>query len=377
MQQRIETGKQEKKKQLCLVCMSIERKKNNQAVFYLCDNLNTIYVLSMGTSMVFFVYRESDRVHYVIGDVHGCFDDMMKLLTKIESKDKEAEFIFVGDFIDRGPKVWEVLQWIRENITKDGKYQSVLGNHEYMVIQWYQKFLDWWEKNSQGEETGPVPETRYGFAKWLDGMNMLNPEKIKPVIDFFSGLPYSKILEIETVYGERIVYRIVHADYNYYAETEEEQRHSNLWVRNYWGYAKNNYNNEIVVHGHTPTMDDGYLMRGYKEDSPGMIGYRSNDINVDGGVAYFNKWSSEPCMLCAICLENLEEIYPYSVEERLMQQWEQIKSEECKEEQESEKEEENYYKNKAAEYCKKYRTKESESRKQMLIKIGEKGLEGN
>lgn len=53
---------------------------------------------------------------------------MMKLLTTIESKETEAEFIFVGDFIDRGPKVWDVLEWVRENITQDGKKKKVSGN---------------------------------------------------------------------------------------------------------------------------------------------------------------------------------------------------------------------------------------------------------
>lgn len=48
-------------------------------------------------------------MHYVIGDVHGCYDEMTALLAKIESMDPEAEIWFVGDFIDRGPKVWETL----------------------------------------------------------------------------------------------------------------------------------------------------------------------------------------------------------------------------------------------------------------------------
>lgn len=37
-----------------------------------------------------------------------------------------------------------------------------------------------------------------------------------------------------------------------------------------------------------------------------------------------------------------------------------------------EKQEENYYQEKAEAYCEKYRSKESEARKQMLIKMGKK-----
>ena len=68
-------------------------------------------------------------MHYVIGDVHGCYDEMMLLLQKIEKSDSEAQFIFVGDFIDRGPKVWDVLAWAMENITEDGKY--LISNIEH------------------------------------------------------------------------------------------------------------------------------------------------------------------------------------------------------------------------------------------------------
>lgn len=48
-------------------------------------------------------------MHYVIGDIHGCYQDMMALLNKIESQDQDAQIIFVGDFIDRGPDVDKVL----------------------------------------------------------------------------------------------------------------------------------------------------------------------------------------------------------------------------------------------------------------------------
>ena len=67
------------------------------------------------------------KMHYVIGDVHGCYDEMIALLNKIENQDPEAIIYFVGDFIDRGPKVWDVLEWAMEHITLDGKYRAVRG----------------------------------------------------------------------------------------------------------------------------------------------------------------------------------------------------------------------------------------------------------
>ena len=73
-------------------------------------------------------------MHYVIGDIHGCYQDMIALLNKIESQDQDAQIIFVGDFIDRGPDVDKVLDWCLENITLDGKYKAVRGNHEQICL---------------------------------------------------------------------------------------------------------------------------------------------------------------------------------------------------------------------------------------------------
>lgn len=50
-------------------------------------------------------------MHYVIGDVHGQYDEMISLIDTIESMDSDAQIIFVGDFIDRGSQVDMVLEW--------------------------------------------------------------------------------------------------------------------------------------------------------------------------------------------------------------------------------------------------------------------------
>ena len=76
-------------------------------------------------------------MHYVVGDVHGCYDELIALINRIESKDDDAHIIFVGDWVDRGPKVYETLMWMKDHITIDGKYQSVMGNHDYDALQWF------------------------------------------------------------------------------------------------------------------------------------------------------------------------------------------------------------------------------------------------
>ena len=63
---------------------------------------------------------------YVIGDVHGHYDALMKLVNKLPNN---AKLIFVGDLIDRGSQSKEVIKFVREN-----GHLCVLGNHEKMMI---------------------------------------------------------------------------------------------------------------------------------------------------------------------------------------------------------------------------------------------------
>lgn len=200
-------------------------------------------------------------MHYVIGDIHGCYDELMSLLHKIEERDQEASYFFVGDFIDRGPKVWQVLEWMMTHIIADGRYQAVCGNHEDLIIQWYrQEWLPWWE---QGGFDGrrKMPETHYDFSKWLDAMDYLKPEKLEPIIHFFEQLPYEKKVKLESG-----CYRIVHAWVAPVDELESDRREYSIWARHYGG---NHETDEIIVHGHTPTISMGAA----DGNAPGLIAY--------------------------------------------------------------------------------------------------------
>lgn len=253
-------------------------------------------------------------MHYVIGDVHGCFKELKLLLNKIESKDPDAIIYFVGDWVDRGDQVADVMQWVVDNITTTGKYRSVRGNHDQEAMDWYNAYFLPWTK----EEHDPydsLPETYYDFASVVDDCFNRNPEALKPFFDKVrSEMPYNRAVEITTAGGVTVTYRICHA---WHRKDESKLFDTNLYERNYWGYY---VDDEIIVHGHTPTVAESYRLRGrWDEDRPGMIGYRHNDINVDGGCCFHKGFPNYPCMLCGICLETLEEIYPYSIEDRLME----------------------------------------------------------
>lgn len=61
----------------------------------------------------------------VIGDIHGCYDELTELLEKAEVG-KNDRIVSVGDLISKGPKSREVL----ELFMTDARFSSVLGNHD-------------------------------------------------------------------------------------------------------------------------------------------------------------------------------------------------------------------------------------------------------
>lgn len=81
----------------------------------------------------------------IIGDVHGEADKLRLLLEKMdyelvdgvyEHPDRKA--VFVGDFINRGPKIRETILLIRSMVER-GSALAVLGNHELNAIFYYLK----------------------------------------------------------------------------------------------------------------------------------------------------------------------------------------------------------------------------------------------
>jgi len=61
----------------------------------------------------------------VVGDVHGCFDELMALMDKVSLGEKDR-VICVGDLITKGPKNKEVL----ELFMNDPRFTTVIGNHD-------------------------------------------------------------------------------------------------------------------------------------------------------------------------------------------------------------------------------------------------------
>ena len=61
----------------------------------------------------------------VVGDIHGCYDELMALMEKVNLGEKDR-VVSVGDLITKGPKSKEVL----ELFMTDSRFTTVIGNHD-------------------------------------------------------------------------------------------------------------------------------------------------------------------------------------------------------------------------------------------------------
>lgn len=72
---------------------------------------------------------------YAIGDVHGCYRELRRLL-KVMPIDWDRDRLWmVGDLVNRGPDSLRVLRWaLRTSKQMGDRFQVVLGNHEIRLL---------------------------------------------------------------------------------------------------------------------------------------------------------------------------------------------------------------------------------------------------
>lgn len=107
---------------------------------------------------------------YIMSDLHGCYDDLQRMLAKINFSSTD-QLILAGDCIDRGRQSYEMLKWI-ENAPAN--VQFIRGNHEeefatyvYLMCQLDQK--EHLETDfSSAEDAILLYETTKYFVKYME-----------------------------------------------------------------------------------------------------------------------------------------------------------------------------------------------------------------
>jgi len=141
----------------------------------------------------------------IIGDIHGHADTLIQLLQKQGyKKNKKGAFqhptrkvFFVGDFIDRGPKIRESLEIVRL-MMEAGTAQAVMGNHEYNALCYH-------TNNANGEPLRPhTTKNTHQHEATLKAFAQY-PEDWKAYLNWFMDLP---------LWQETDAFRVVHATWD-------------------------------------------------------------------------------------------------------------------------------------------------------------------
>lgn len=78
-----------------------------------------------------------DKRFIIMGDLHGCFDQLTELLKKCNYNKENDIIIATGDLVDRGPNSVDVLRFFMpDNPHEFHHIYSVLGNHDYKFLRY-------------------------------------------------------------------------------------------------------------------------------------------------------------------------------------------------------------------------------------------------
>ncbi|MDE2787451.1 MAG: polynucleotide kinase-phosphatase [Chloroflexota bacterium] len=218
----------------------------------------------------------------IIGDVHGCFDELVALLERLGYQSAQPcedgigdrsfsvchpegrKAVFVGDLVDRGPGVVNVLKLVM-SMVEDGAALCVAGNHESKLVR---------------KLKGRNVQVSHGLAESLAQLEMEPPEFRQRATQFMDGLISHYVLDggnlvvahagMKEEYQGRASARV--RDFCLYGETTGETDEWGLPVRADWaaGYR----GQATVVYGHTPVAEPEWLNRTINVDTGCVFGGR-------------------------------------------------------------------------------------------------------
>lgn len=216
--------------------------------------------------------RRSDHGPFdVIGDVHGCGDELEALLgllgyapgaDGVWCHPEGRKAVFVGDLVDRGPRIADVLKLVMA-MEKAGAAIVVPGNHDMKLMR---------------KLRGRNVEVTHGLRESLDQLAAESEAFQREVADFVDDLVSHYVLDD----GKLVV---AHAgmkeemqgrgsgkvrDFALFGETTGETDEFGLPVRYNW--AAEYRGQATVVYGHTPVPEAEWLNRTINIDTGCVFG---------------------------------------------------------------------------------------------------------
>ncbi|MFS0788046.1 metallophosphoesterase family protein [Shouchella sp. 1P09AA] len=205
---------------------------------------------------------------FVVGDIHGCYDELIELLQHWDKK--KDQLIFLGDYIDRGKDSRKVVELVQRLVNEQWAI-ALKGNHEDMFINW----LNEWQTERFIRNGGK--ETIHSFLGTSDEIDERRAiaETFPQIIHFLKQLP---------LYYEWGNYLFVHAGINpERAEWKENTSHDFLWIRDEF-HQQANPTNKTIIFGHTPVQ----MLHSEPHATP-WYSECETKIGMDGGLVFGGK----------------------------------------------------------------------------------------
>lgn len=198
--------------------------------------------------------REQAGPFDVIGDVHGCATELRELLERLGYDEDGAHpdgrrVVFLGDLVDRGPGVAEVLKLAMRMIERHGAL-CVMGNHEAKLVRALE---------------GRRVKVAHGLSASLDQIEREGDAFGETVRAFIAGLvdhyrlDGGALVVAHAGLPERLHGRVSKKTWAHalFGDTTGETDARGLPVRRDW--AQHYRGDAVVIYGHTPTADPRWV----------------------------------------------------------------------------------------------------------------------
>ena len=197
---------------------------------------------------------------YAIGDIHGSLESLERLLDKITPDLTEDRLLFVGDYIDRGPRSKGVVDYIirLKNQAPPGQIICLKGNHEAMFLD----FLAGGPAEMFLFNGGRATLEDYWGEDWVDE----DRESLTLQLD------HARYYQDLQNYYETPDYIFVHGGLKPGVPLAEQVENDLLWIRGEFITSQEDFGRRVIF-GHTPFKQPLLL---------------PNKIGIDTGAVYGN-----------------------------------------------------------------------------------------
>lgn len=223
----------------------------------------------------------------VVGDVHGHVDHLKNLLTEFSKKPifhKKTSLILLGDLIDRGPENLMTLELVTQASNDFDEVILLMGNHEQMLLKSISELdlniFSKWLRNGGSE-----------LARELELNLDHNTVSLSQLSLFISRFGEQNRLLLEEMKSHHHIGNLIftHAGthphkslIDHFAQPWNDINPLHwAWIRTLFLKYPVEFEDNIVIHGHTPVREKFDLSNINAELDKHLI--KDNKLNLDGG----------------------------------------------------------------------------------------------